>query len=54
VLLSLWLIPEFGVIGAAVSAAIVLSIQNIIAMTLVWRRLEIMPLPWLGVLFEKE
>lgn len=48
IILSLILIPQYGVIGAAMSAATILSVQNVIAMVMVWRKLGIMTLPWLG------
>ena len=41
ILLNLWLIPCFGVIGGAVAAAIVLAMQNLIAFMLVRRNLNI-------------
>ena len=46
VLLNLWLIPNYGIVGAAISAAITLSMQNIIAMILVSNKLNIMTVPW--------
>jgi O-antigen/teichoic acid export membrane protein len=47
ILLNVILIPAYGVIGAAVGAAIVLSVQNLIAMAMVWRKLHIVTLPWI-------
>jgi len=47
ILLNFILIPAYGVIGAAVGAAIVLSVQNLIAMAMVWRKLHIVTLPWI-------
>ncbi len=46
VLLSLWLIPNYGVIGGAFGAAFVLSTQNLIAMFVVWKKLNIITVPW--------
>ena len=46
VLLNLWLIPNYGIVGGAISAAITLSMQNIIAMILVSKKLNIMTVPW--------
>ena len=45
-ILNFYLIPKFGMVGAAISAAFVLSIQNIIAMIMVRKKLNIMTLPW--------
>ena len=45
--LNFILIPAYGVIGAAVGAAIVLSVQNLIAMAMVWRKLHIVTMPWI-------
>mgnify|MGYP003983354195 CR=1 FL=1 len=42
ILLNLWLIPCFGIIGCAVAAAVVHAMQNLIAMMLVWKRLNIL------------
>jgi O-antigen/teichoic acid export membrane protein len=47
ILLNSWLIPIYGITGAAVSAAIVLSVQNLILMVLVWNKMKIITLPWL-------
>lgn len=49
VLWSLWLIPHYGVVGAAVSTALMLSMQNVIAVIQVWKKLNIMALPWVNV-----
>jgi len=46
VLLILWLVPNYGIVGGAISAAITLSMQNIIAMLLVSKKLNIMTVPW--------
>ncbi|MBL4654101.1 MAG: flippase [Flavobacteriales bacterium] len=46
VILSLWLIPMYGIVGAAIAAAVTLSVQNLIATILVWRKLHIMIVPW--------
>lgn len=45
-LLNLWLIPNYGIIGAAVGAALVLSLQNLVSMMIVWKKLKIMTFPW--------
>ncbi len=45
-LLNSWLVPEYGILGAAVAAALILSTQNLIAMLLVWRELKISIFPW--------
>ena len=50
VLLNLWLIPQYGILGGAVATASILSIQNLIAMILVWKKLNIMTLPWLNIM----
>lgn len=46
--LNVILIPVYGAVGAAIGAAVVLSIQNIIAMVMVRRKLHITTLPWLA------
>ena len=46
ILLSVWLIPRYGIVGAAVSTAFILSIQNLIAVVQVRMKLGIMPIPW--------
>jgi len=46
IILSLWLVPHYGIVGGAVSAALMLSMQNVIAVILVWKKLNIMTLPW--------
>lgn len=46
VLLNLWLIPNYGIVGGAISAAFTLSMQNVIAMILVSKKLNIMTVPW--------
>ncbi len=45
VLLLFLVLPVFGVLGAAVSLAIVISSQNIVALVFVWRKLRIWMLP---------
>ena len=47
VVLNIWLISDYGIIGAAIGTAIVLSIQNLIAMITVRVKLKIMTLPWI-------
>ncbi len=42
-------IPIYGVMGAAVSTATVLSLQNIISVVLVWKRLHILTIPWINL-----
>lgn len=49
IFLNLWLIPAYGVIGGAFAAAIVLSLQNLIAVLLVWKNLNIITIPWFGL-----
>ncbi len=50
ILLNLILIPNYGILGAAIGASIVLATQNLIAMILVWRKLNIWTLPWIGII----
>ena len=45
VILNLVLIPEFGVIGAAISMATAIVVQNLIAVCIVWKKLKILTLP---------
>jgi O-antigen/teichoic acid export membrane protein len=45
VLLSLWLIPGYGVVGAAIAGAISLASQNIIAVFMVWKLMNVIALP---------
>jgi O-antigen/teichoic acid export membrane protein len=47
--LCLYLIPTFGIIGAAISTALMISMQNIVALILVWRKLKICPIPWINL-----
>lgn len=52
VILNMLLIPKYGILGAAVSGAFVLAMQNTIDMVLVWKKLRIamIPLPaFLGI-----
>ena len=49
VLLNLWLIPRFGILGGAVGAACMLSMQNLISMMMVWKKLNITTLPWMDI-----
>lgn len=46
VLLSLFLISEYGIIGASISVTSALSIQNLIALVFVWKKLGIIVFPW--------
>ncbi len=45
IVLNFLLIPEYGIIGGAVGAAIVLATQNIVAVVLVWKKLNILTIP---------
>lgn len=45
VFISLLLIPEMGVIGAAIANAVTVAIENLILATLVWRKLRIVTIP---------
>jgi O-antigen/teichoic acid export membrane protein len=47
--LNLVLIRQLGVVGAAISTAVALSIQNIVAAWLVYRKLGIRVLPGMGI-----
>jgi O-antigen/teichoic acid export membrane protein len=49
VLLNFLLISEYGILGAAIATSIILSIQNIIALILVWKKLHIMTFPYLTI-----
>ena len=53
VLLSIWLIPSYGVIGAAISTALMILIQNFISVIQVRKRLDIMIFSWVSVTFLK-
>ena len=46
ILLNIWLIPPFGLIGAAVATAASLSLQSLIACYLVYSRINIKTIPW--------
>ncbi len=48
IVLSLYLIPKYGILGAAIASALALSGQNLIAMILVRIKLNILTLPWVG------
>jgi len=50
VLLNVWLTSSYGVFGCAVAVALTLSIQNLIAMILVWKKLGIMTFPWINMM----
>ena len=43
--ISLLLIPQMGVVGAAIALAITICIENLTMVTLVWRKLGIMTIP---------
>ena len=51
-LINPWLISSYGIIGGAIGATFILSIQNIIAVILVYRKLGILTLPW--ILYQKK
>jgi O-antigen/teichoic acid export membrane protein len=53
IILNILLIPNYGIIGGALAAALVISIQNLIAMTLVYKKLKILTLPWISHLLIK-
>ena len=50
IILCLILIPLFGIIGAAISTAISFAAANLIAMMLVWWRLNIWTVPFTSAL----
>lgn len=47
VVMSITLIPVFGVIGAVVTVAVCLTMQNFIATYFVWKKLKILTLPFM-------
>jgi O-antigen/teichoic acid export membrane protein len=49
IVLNLWLIPKYGIIGGAVAAAFTLALQNLIAVILAWKKLKVMLLPWVNM-----
>ncbi|MFP3868985.1 MAG: oligosaccharide flippase family protein [Desulfobacteraceae bacterium] len=48
VLLNVALVPAWGALGAALATAVCLALTNLIAAYLVWSRLGIWTIPWLG------
>jgi len=44
---SVILISQYGIIGASISVTLALSVQNLLAMTFVWKKLKIITFPWL-------
>lgn len=48
VVLSIMVIPVYGMVGAAVVSAVMLAVQNIIMMLLVWKYLNIITFPWVN------
>jgi O-antigen/teichoic acid export membrane protein len=47
IILNIWLVPRFGAMGAALATAIGMSLLNISACVLVWRKLKIIPIPFI-------
>lgn len=45
ILLNLWLIPNYGIFGSAIATTLASSVQNMIALTVVWKKMGIMLLP---------
>lgn len=54
VLLNFILVPEYGIVGAAIGASIILMVQNLIAMYLVWVKLNIVTFPFVGIMSLKK
>jgi len=52
VVLSIMVIPVYGMVGAAVVSAVMLALQNIIMMLLVWKYLNIITFPWVNKIRE--
>lgn len=44
-LLNLWLIPSYGFLGSAIATSVASSVRNIIALTIVWKKMGIMLFP---------
>jgi O-antigen/teichoic acid export membrane protein len=45
ILLNLWLVPQYGIIGGAIATAISVTTLNVIAAYFVWAFVKIKPLP---------
>ncbi len=46
IILNMVLIPAYGIIGAATGAALIMVVQNLVAMVMVWKKLNIITIPW--------
>lgn len=51
VILNAVLVPFAGVLGAAIATAVSLSSMNLVAVYLVWYRLRIWTIPWIGIFY---
>jgi len=55
-LLNLWLVPPYGIVGGAVATAVSLSLLNMVSAYYVWSAVKIkpLPLPFITSLYERE